>query len=351
MKKDNPIQLHFCTSLGVSSLPKLLALYWSLLRHSANPFVFWILCDGDEVYRLLFKLNLEHVRLVPLTEFEKTDIELYSVKRDRDVFEYNCTLRPCWMLYLLSCNSEIQFLTYMDTDLYFFSDPLCLYDQLDNCSVLLSEHRFSKLATRLGMTPKISGVFNAGWLTVKNDKIGHEALLWWRKRCLEWCRRFYEDGKFGEQKYLESMPELFQGAVALNRLGGNVAPWNVSDYLVSADEINRVYVDNEPLIFFHFHALQMEGEFSFKVVREVGKNVVQLTNPSYVLSGRQKQLIYKPYIAEMKRAIRLVRDIRFNKEEVTIEEDAESSWNFKKMMIRTKAQLTRLRSIILYMTL
>ena len=339
--------LHFCTSLGLNNAPKLIALYWSLLRHSRRPFVFWILCDGDEVYKLLSKLNLENARLIALSEFEKADLELLSVKSDRDIFEYNCTLRPCWILYLLNAHPEIEFLTYMDTDLYFFSDPQSLYVQMRNSSILLSEHRFSRLATKLGMDPAISGTYNAGWLAIKNDSQGKTALRWWRERCLEWCRRYYEDGKFGEQKYLDDWHTRFPGAVALSAQGGNVAPWNIGDLDLSVDQIGQVHVNKELLVFYHFHALQMSGESSFKVVEEVGQGVIQLTNPSYVLKPKQVKYIYRPYTAELEKAINLVKSLQPLNEVRIGNKVAKQSSLFTRYKAKIKRKLIYMRSLYL----
>lgn len=306
---DASIPLHFCTSLGTNSLPKLVTLYWSLLRHCRRPFVFWVLSDGEEVHRLLSLLNLPNARLVRLSEFEKDDLPLLAVKSGRDVFEYNCTLRPSWILYLLSRYPEIDFLTYMDTDLYFFSDPQALYHQISDHSIILSEHRYSSNFAKLGLNPGWSGIYNAGWFAFKNDEKARAALTWWRERCLEWCRRIYEDGKFGEQKYLDDWLTRFPGTVALDLIGGNVAPWNISDYQLSIDQFNQVLINGESLKFYHFHALQLRSESSFKVTDEVGANVKQLTNSNYILTRKQIRLIYKPYIRELQEAISLVNSL------------------------------------------
>jgi hypothetical protein len=302
---DASAPMHFCTSLGSSSLPKFITLYWSLLRHCRRPFVFWVLCDGEEVHRLLSVLDLPNSRLVKLSEFEEGDSPLMATKSERDVFEYNCTLRPSWILYLLSGFPEIDILTYMDTDLYFFSDPQALYHQMSDNSIILCEHRYSSNFAILGLNPEQSGVYNAGWLAFKNDERARVALIWWRERCLEWCGRSYEDGKFGEQKYLDNWISQFPGTVAMNLIGGNVAPWNIFDYRVSEDQIKQILINKHLLIFYHFHALQLEEESSFKVVNEVGASVKQLTNPNYILTRQQLKLIYKPYVRELRQAIAL----------------------------------------------
>lgn len=37
----------------------------------------------------------------------------------------------------------------------------------------------------------------------RNNQQGRKVLTWWRKACLEWCYNRFEDGRFGDQKYLD----------------------------------------------------------------------------------------------------------------------------------------------------
>lgn len=300
-------ELNFCTSLGMNCVPKFVALYWSLLRHSNLPFTFWVLCDGDAVYEYLSNLGMSNLRLINIKDLEDYYPELFNVKNERDIFEYNCTLRPSWLLFLLTNNQNISQLTYMDTDLYFFSDPLALYEQFNNteCSILLSEHRYSRPTLKSGVNPIKSGRFNAGWISFKNDNNAIQSLNWWKDECIKWCKRYYEDGKFGEQKYLDLFPIKFKGVHTLNKIGSNVGPWNIDNYKISVNCINEIYLNSNPLIFYHFHALQLKNEKSFKVATEFGTNIIQLSNPNYYLRKNIIKTIYKPYIEELKKSINL----------------------------------------------
>ena len=80
-------------------------------------------------------------------------------------------------------------------------------------------------------------------------------LHWWREQCIEWCYDRVEDGRFADQRYLDTWPDRFPGVVVLRHKGANLAPWNVSNYKVREDR-GRVWVDEQPLIFFHFHGLK-----------------------------------------------------------------------------------------------
>lgn len=300
----NSSDLYFCTSLAMSGLPKLITLYWSLRRHCLSNFVIWVICDGDDVYKAIHKLRLENINLVYLREIEAWDQDILRVKGDRNPFEYNCTLRPCMMKYLITLNPQITFLTYFDTDIYFLSDPSPIYDEYENASILLTPHRYSRYVRLMGITSHKSGVYNAGWLAFKNNNIGLEALGWWRDRCIEWCRDIYEDGKYGEQKYLDELYERSNGAVAIHH-GANVGPWNISDFQLNVDHIGQLYVDEKKLYFYHFHALKISNDESFKVSQNLGFHTTQITNPSYIITPRQKKLIYAPYIRELKKALDL----------------------------------------------
>ena len=59
-----------------------------------------------------------------------------------------------------------------------------------------------------------------------------------------------EKERFGDQKYLNKWPTLYKKLKIIENIGANVAIWNIKNYKWSLND--RVYVNNTPLIFYHF---------------------------------------------------------------------------------------------------
>lgn len=278
----------FCTLFDHNYLYKGLALHSSLIRHCPD-FTLWILAMTNEAHRVLKKMNLKNVRLIKLSDFE--DKQLLSVKPDRTAVEYMWTLTPSLPLYVFKRDPKAKMVAYIDADCFFYSDPKPIYDEMGKKSILLIEHRYSKDRKDW---EKTSGRFNVEMLIFRRDRYGLQALKWWRDRCIEWCYFRHEDGKLGDQMYLNDWPTRFKSVHILKHKGGGLAPWNIKNYRLSTKE-GRIFVDNEKLIFYHFHAFRM-----FR------KNRYDLA-AGYQFNSTQKLLVYRPYIDAIERAISLAK--------------------------------------------
>lgn len=245
---------NFCTLFDKNFLTRGLALYESLLK-SCTDFKIWMLCMDAESYEMLKKLNLE--KIIPLKIEEIEDKGLLSVKNTRTTSEY------CWMmssslpLYILE-TTGVDMIAYLDADLYFFQSPTAIYDEFADNSIMIIPHWFPK---KNKSQEKTSGIYNVGMLIFRNDKNGLECLRWWKERCIEWCYAYYEDGKLGDQMYLNVWPEKFKGVHILQNRGANVASWNIKSYsfFKKQNKLWLKFLENKkefPLIFYHYHGLK-----------------------------------------------------------------------------------------------
>jgi hypothetical protein len=147
----------------------------------------------------------------------------------------------------------------LDADMIFYADPSSLITEMGDKSVLITEHRYTNPE---GLQEK-AGRFNVQFITFKNNEAGREVCFWWRKACLEWCFDRFEDGKFGDQKYLDDWPTRFKSAIhILQHEGGGLATWNIQQYKSFHNNKGQLFVkslesgQNFQAIFFHFHALK-----------------------------------------------------------------------------------------------
>jgi len=258
---------HYCTYFDRGFLIQGLALWRSLAAHDVDA-VLWVLALDDFTADVLRETGGTWMRVVTLAELEAGDPDLVAAKADRSRVEYYFTLSPCWPRWLLARHPEIERLTYLDADMFFFAAPAPIFAAMDaaGASVLMTPHRFP---APLRPHYEQHGRYNVGVLSFRHDAAGRAVLDDWRTRCLVWCHDRLEAGRYADQKYLDAWPERFGAAVlVLDHAGVNFAPWNwaghrceVSSAVAAVydrrpDGSHRaplqVQVDGEPLVLFHF---------------------------------------------------------------------------------------------------
>lgn len=243
--------LNFCTLYNSGYAAKGLAMYWSLWRVCPE-FMLYVFAFDDTLAEALKKMALPNMTVVKLKEFE--DEDLLRVKPTRTAGEYCWTCSSSTIYYCLT-HYNIDHCTYIDADLYFYSNPQVLIGEMGNDDVLITSHRYSEQYK----SEEKAGKYCVQFMTFKNTERGMKVLAWWRNACLDWCYARFEDGKFGDQKYLDDWTERFEGVHELEHLGGGVAPWNMQQYTFRKQ--GDKYIGTETttgkefeLVFFHYHA-------------------------------------------------------------------------------------------------
>ncbi len=236
---------YFCTLFDSNFLPMGLAMMESLRNNNKHAHIF-VLCMDEEVFVSLKLLNINFITAVNLNTIEQKYPELTNIKPNRSKVEYCWTLTPFIILYSIS-HFQVKRVTYIDADLFFFSDPQILIHEiiLANKEILITEHAYDP---KYDQTEK-SGRFCVQFMTFNNSPGSLNVINWWKERCYEWCYNKHEDGKFGDQKYLDSWPEIFQKEVhILKQKYKTLAPWNVNYYNNKS---------NADLVFYHFHGFRL----------------------------------------------------------------------------------------------
>jgi hypothetical protein len=263
--------LNFTTLFNINYLSKGLALYYSLLNSCAN-FHLYIFAVDEISYKILIEKNLTSATIIPLDKIESK--ELLVVKQSRSVSEYCWTCKPFIVKYCLE-KFSLTNCTYLDGDLYFYKDPLILLNSMGNNSVLITPHNYYRDYDQSAT----SGIYCAQLISFKNTADGNNILGWWADACIKWCSSQYEEGKWADQKYLDSWPYMFNGVYICKDIYAGVAPWNAINY--------KSEHDIEKIIFYHFHDLTYFSDNSWFI-------------GGYEVPNLLLEKIYRPYTRLLK---------------------------------------------------
>lgn len=278
---------HFATLFDSAYAHKGLALYHSLERHSTEPFMLHVLACDDDAFWLLAELNMPNIEIVSLPALEQV-AKLQGIRATRTWTEYLWTLASVFMEYTLPGTESI---TYLDADLFFFSDPKAIFDEIGERSIGIVPHRFAD-KDRPRLAP--NGEYNVGVLYAKNSEVGRRCITRWAEQCREWCYYRNEPGKFADQKYLDDWPAFYGREVAIiTNLGVNLGPWSIGNFRLAAFQ-GRVFVSDEhervdELVAYHYHEFRDREHLTRWPLRET-----------------DKQLVYEPYLGAIGLALNII---------------------------------------------
>ncbi len=282
------MKLNFCTLFNSAYLARGIVLYESLLKHCPD-FHLYVFAFDDKTFQYLSQANYKHLTPISLKDFE--DDKLLAVKPTRSAAEFCWTCTPSTILYCLTKFNAAN-CTYIDADMCFYSNPMVLVEEMNGKSVLITEHRYT---SKYDQTQK-SGKYCVQFITVFNNAEGLKVINWWRDSCIDWCYARHEDGKFGDQKYLDVWTSKFTGVHELQHLGGGLAPWNIQQYnfTLNNGKLQGTEITtgkNFEAVFFHFHSLKF-----------FDNDIVLLTDPGYDLNTNVIDLFFKPYVRALMNA-------------------------------------------------
>lgn len=274
---------YFCTLFDSNYLPQAKSLHSSLIRHLDNT-ILYMFCMDEKSFNQLSIQNLKNVTLVSYKSLESIFPQLLIAKTNRSNVEYFYTCSPLICSYVFKTNPNVELITYLDSDIYFFDSPLPLLEEMNEFSIGIIDHKFNFFTKR----NKKYGNFNVGWVSFKRDKNGMLCLEDWSKKCLEWCYQKLEPTRYADQKYLDYWQNDFEQVKIIENIGANLAIWNIGNYYLSCKE-DKILVNNTPLIFYHFANLKQIDKNTFST---------SLSRVFIKTKGIVKNKIYMPYLVE-----------------------------------------------------
>jgi hypothetical protein len=180
-----------------------------------------------------------------------------------DIVELCTAVKGPMMARLLSEGYDA--VIYLDPDTTVFAPLVDVMDMLRHHAVVLTPHLVDQeLSTEGILDNEIGslkhGVYNLGFVAVRNVPEGRRFGDWWRARLLEYCQDDVPNGLFTDQRWCDLVPALFDGVGVLRNSGYNAASWNLATRPIRFDSDGRIHAGRHPLRFFHFTKVSSAGE-------------------------------------------------------------------------------------------
>ena len=255
--------VHAYTSFSYSYLDRARVLARSLRRQHPDWVLWAILTDKEpEGYTLDWSAE-DYDRVV-------TAEELFGDETDRWLFGHDiveaCTGVKGRALQRIMDDPTTEKVLYFDPDMAVFNSMDPVIDLLDTHSIVLTPHQIDpepvtdKMAIRDNEITSLDyGIFNLGFIAVRNDSEGRRFADWWADRLQDWCHDRLDIGLFVDQKWCNLIPCFFDGVKVLRDPGLNVASWNLSQRTMTFSADGEAQINGQPLRFYHFTKLGPVG--------------------------------------------------------------------------------------------
>ena len=257
----------FCTVLSQKRLIQAAASYLYLAK-VMDGFEIYVLCVDERSYDFIKQLNLSNVVLVKIDELNRTYIS--NLKNSRKLNQYCWTLKPVFINYIFENCTGIDRIIYMDADLFFLQNPEIIINNQPDTSVLISDGKIfltNKPSEFVRYIQDVTGNYNSGFMIFKNDINGRMCAKWWDNMCVNACTQNPDGNTFGDQKYLDNMPSLFDNVGEITTPGVNIGHWNYEKYKFTIEN-NEIMVNNYKLIVYHFSGFRIINENTIIQIHE-----------------------------------------------------------------------------------
>ncbi len=243
-----------CTIVSLNYLPYARTLCNSFLE----------LHPEDKFYILLvdrlpegFSIPDKNFELVLVEDLEIPNFDAIAFKYG--ILELNTNVKPTFLKRLFRLGADQ--VTYFDPDILICSTLDPIYQKLSASAIVLTPHSTSPNEEgSYGETLLLGdGVFNLGFIALSKSAEVERFLDWWEHRCLTLGYNERWAGLFVDQKWINLVPCYFDSVHLLKHPGCNVAYWNLHERMLEKIETNWVVNGKEPLVFFHFSGISVDG--------------------------------------------------------------------------------------------
>lgn len=207
-----------------------------------------------------FNLSLfESCKIIEISSLGISDFDIMA--RRYSVIELNCAMKPFAAQWIFA-HHQPDLLLYIDSDTWVFDSFEKVEKSLLENDLVITPH-FTHPYPDNHLLPRErdilrSGLYNAGFLGMRNTVQTHSFLLWWADHMKTECFYNFAEGMGVDQIWINLVPLLFKKVQINTNPGLNVAYWNLHERTISlVDKKYWVNANNE-LIFMHISGYQFD---------------------------------------------------------------------------------------------
>lgn len=266
--------MHFYTSITTNYLPKARVLAKSVKQHCKDSFFSLVVSDI-----LPDNFQLDEEPFDEVVYAEDLHVPVDNIKWwifTHTVVEICTAVKGQALVNFLNKGISDK-VVYLDPDIVVYDDLKELESLLNEHDVILTPHLTAPEKETRGILDNelcalMHGVYNLGFVAVRNSDNGMKFAEWWRDRLVEYCYDDIPNGIFTDQRWVDMAPAVFDGVFILREPNYNVATWNISNRDVTKKEENY-FVNGKPLQFYHFSGFDSGAQEA--MLKKYGKD-----NPS-----------------------------------------------------------------------
>ncbi len=226
-------------------------LFNSLREHHPEAELFLCLADIPQPG---IELGVVGVQVVPANNLGIENFADFAFRYD--IMEFNTALKPFFISWLMAQGFEEAI--YLDPDIEVFAPLTPVTEALGNgADFAITPHLTAPEESEyypddIGIMQ--SGIYNLGFIGVKNSPKAKQFIQWWERRLRYQCINRQDQGIFVDQKFIDLLPAFVSDTAILRNHTLNVAYWNIDQRELTQTDAGWL-VDGEPLIFFHFSGI------------------------------------------------------------------------------------------------
>ena len=240
------------TSIISNYLPKALILAESLKRF--NPEIeFWLVMPQTDAPPVdLTNTGVDHVMTLDGLGIPDQDGWVFK----HTIVEASTAVKGKMLEHLLAL-PDTEAVFYFDPDIVIFHPLQRLIAEFDRASILLTPHQTLPEETTAAILDNeismlIHGIYNLGFVGVKNSAEGNRFARFWSSRLIDYCYDDKPRGIFTDQAWCDFVPAYFDEVKVLRDPVYNVCTWNLTHRTVAGTFPDAITANGQDLIFYHF---------------------------------------------------------------------------------------------------